>query len=355
MALNDIKDGDLEELQPQVETYVDEILQKVGVLVGQSVKRETLELKQGRFSDYFKRHQKTYMLTKMGWDGKEEGRLFYLCSIELAIVLTSFMMGTPAPSIAAKAQAKEFEPEFKEAYGEVSNQLWGNLNQLLIAKIDSNIHLSMQEAPPELPENGSANSNIEDLDYLFITIGVQVGDDLDPYNLTLMISTDFVNDIYAVNLGGAAGSAGGANFAGGLDAISAEQAMIKPYPVIQIGKSVGDALDLMEDSKLDCLPVIEDGKVVRMISKNNIEIIRSVFFDAPGQEERVSRLMCIGLSEVNKNQKLVSAQPSTNLKMIAKQMVKHNINSVPVVSETGEFEGLVTVHRIMEMLSQDSE
>jgi predicted transcriptional regulator len=67
--------------------------------------------------------------------------------------------------------------------------------------------------------------------------------------------------------------------------------MMTNYPTIDIHKTLKEAYHLMMENKVDALPLIENNKVARVITRNNLEIIRSVFFDAPGQEERNKKIL----------------------------------------------------------------
>ncbi len=348
MALGELEKSVLDEVEPQVGVYISELLKKIGILVNQPVKDESIEIKSGKFADFYKLNHQKFMLTKMSWDGKE-GRLFFVYSMELAITLTGWMMGQPGPTIAEKAKTLAFDDELKEAFGEISNQMWGGINQLFIAKIDKDIHLSL-DSTNELPEDGSKNAElIDELNYLFVKVMVKVAD-LEAFPLTFMISDNLASDVFGVALAGSAG--GGFNMGAGLDKITAEQVMIPDYPSMEIKNTVGDAYDLMDEQKLAALALTEEGKVVRMVTKNNLEVIRSVFFDAPGQEERISRLMCIPLKEVNTGQKLVKVKLSDNLKDVVAALLKSNVQSLPVVNETDEFAGMITLHHLIKKMTQ---
>ena len=350
MPLEPIDPSLLEQIQPQAEVYMEELMQKLGVLLNQTPKIEGLDYKHGSYADFFRLHQKKYMHSRMVWDGKP-GKLHFLGTLEFSIVFSAFLMGQAEVAIAEKVAKKDFDDGLREAYGEVSNQLYGGLNQLFIAKIDKGIHLTLEHTG-ELPEDGSANTeNFGDDAYLFIIVDIKIGE-LKNFTLIAALPDAHLPDIFGVSLGGDGGS--GADLAKALDKMPAESIMDKTHPTMDIKQSIGDAYDLMEEKKVDTLPLTEDGKVVRVVTKNNIEIIRSIFFDAPGQEERISRLMCLPLAEVNRDQKLVLAKPQDSVKSIVQSLVKFNITSVPVVNEAGELAGMVTSNRVLELVSKDA-
>lgn len=133
--------------------------------------------------------------------------------------------------------------------------------------------------------------------------------------------------------------------------IPVAEVMDRDCPKIEIEKTVGDLWDLMEEKQLDVLPIVEDEKrVVRMVTRNNIEIMKSVFFDAPGMEERRSRLMCLPLNVVNQGQELKSIKASETLDKALDLMIKNKIHSLPVVDDAGLLQGLLTSHGIFAKL-----
>lgn len=134
--------------------------------------------------------------------------------------------------------------------------------------------------------------------------------------------------------------------AAALEVSTCEQWMDKAHPVIDVGKSIGDAYDVMEARSIECLPIVKEGKVVKMITKNNVEIMRSVFSDVPGFEERLSRIMCLPLGEINPGQKLLTAKSSDPVLEVIKLMAKNKIHSVPVLTSEGELAGMITANGI---------
>ena len=143
----------------------------------------------------------------------------------------------------------------------------------------------------------------------------------------------------------------GASLKAELEKILAADAMIVDHPKIDAEKTVGDVWDLMEEKQLDCLPIIEDEtRVVRVITRNNLEIMKSVFFDAQGLEERQARIMCLPLNVVNQGQELKTIKTSENLAIALDLMCKNKIHSLPVIDDAGLFKGMLTSHGIFAKL-----
>ncbi|QQR80351.1 MAG: CBS domain-containing protein [Deltaproteobacteria bacterium] len=335
-----IAGANFNKLNPQARSYFEEIATKLGILVNQPTKIDQIEVFSGSFESFFKSYPKDFMLTKMAWDGKE-GLILFLTSMGLAIEASGFMMGFPANTVKEKVAKVQFDGEVEEAFGEVSNQLWGNINQCLIGKIDKNIRLSLKTTC-KLPQDGSKNSEVDDLFYVILKCQVHMSD-VDPQPLYLLISHLLAKDIFDVLLEPPQIDKETVfnKLTQDLDAVTAEQVMMKDYPTIDINKSLSDAYQCMIDHKVDALPLIQAGKVIRVITKNNLEIIKSVFFDAPGQEERNRKILQFPLMRVSANQKLISVGPQDLVGSIVKKMYETHIHTMPVVNADSQLLGMI--------------
>lgn len=135
-----------------------------------------------------------------------------------------------------------------------------------------------------------------------------------------------------------------------LEKVTVADAMVKDYPRLNAEKTVGDAWDLMEENQVDALPITEDDRVTRVITRNNIEIMKSIFFDAPGMEERQSRIMCIPLNTVNQGQELQTIKSTETLDKALALMVEKRIHSLPALDDAGAYQGMLTSHGIFTRL-----
>ncbi len=347
-----IKGSNFNKLNPQVKSYLEEIISKLSILIGQPAKLDAVEIFAGSFESFFKSYTKDYMLTKMSWDGKE-GSLLFLTSMPLAIEMASFMMGIPAKTVKDRVASLQFDGEVEEAFGEVSNQLWGNLNRSLIDKIDKNTRLSLKSTTKIL-QDGSKNSEIDDLFYLVLKASVDVAD-LGAQPLFFLLSHLLVKDIFDVLLSpediGKEEESSYIKLTKELDPLKVENVMMRDYPVIEVGKSIKDAYQLMLDKKIDAVPLLQQGKVIRMITRNNLEIIRSVFFDAPGQEERNRKILSWPLVRVSPGQKLVSLSPSDLLIDAMRKMYTLHIHSLPIVDMENKFLGMLTTFDLLKKIA----
>jgi CBS domain-containing protein len=117
---------------------------------------------------------------------------------------------------------------------------------------------------------------------------------------------------------------------------------------------VKDAARLMRENEVSGIPVVEDGKVLGIITENDIlkllevpernsqlwlpspfEIIEVPIRELIGWEEAKHALDNKGALSVGKvmSHPAIIARPDESLETVASRMVKHKINRVPVVAD----------------------
>lgn len=360
MALQPVDLAKYEDLLPQFEGVLAEVYKKLSVLVGKKISTKSLELYLGDYADFFKKYKKRYLLTKVGYDG-EKGAIFFLVPMELAIALSAMLMGKPEKTILDKIEAMDFDDELSEVYQEISNQLCGILNQVLAAQVDADIHLTLVRTE-DMPANGSKNTKIIDPFLYLCGVSVLNLDQIGEQSMYCLISRDFTRKFFDADMGSdvaASSSIGSIADAVVVDSLAAKSqqepktaadVMTAEYPTIDLYKTVGDAYEVMNAHDVDTLPITDDGTVVRMISKNNIEIIRSIFFDAPGQEVRIARLMGLSLSEINPDQNLIFVKPKDSVSSLCEKLIENKISSLPVLDEEKNLLGVVTSLNLLKLL-----
>lgn len=360
MALQPVDLAKFEDLLPQFEGILAEVYKKLSVLVGKKIASKSVELYLGDYADFFKKYKKRYLLTKAGYDG-ENGAIFFLVPMELAIALSALLMGKPEKTIIDKIEAMDFDDELSEVYQEISNQLCGILNQVLAAQVDADIHLTLIRTE-DMPANGSKNTKIIDPFHYLCGVSVLNLDQIGEQSMYCLISRDFTRKFFDADMGSdvvaksETGSiaddvvAGSPEMKSQSGSLAAADVMTQGHPSIDLYKTVGDAYDIMNAQDVDTLPITDDGVVVRMISKNNIEIIRSIFFDAPGQEVRIARLMGLSLSEINPDQVLISARFSDAVSTLSEKLVENKISSLPILGDDNSLLGVVTSLNLLKLL-----
>ncbi len=102
-----------------------------------------------------------------------------------------------------------------------------------------------------------------------------------------------------------------------------------PVNTVQPATTVEEALDMLYRLGHSGFPVLEDGRLVGVISRKDLEKARrSSLTHAP-----VKGFM---------SKKVISAHPEDSVNHVQRLMMSHNIGRVPLVNQKGELEGLVT-------------
>lgn len=135
------------------------------------------------------------------------------------------------------------------------------------------------------------------------------------------------------------------------------QVMTKPVVCISPEATVGEALSLMLERKVDDLPIVDDtnrvvgiitfADVLRRVRRQHplaINIFFTPFYYVEGYEEateRVKRLMELPVTEVC-TRSVITCGPEGHLADVAGLMVDHRIKRVPVVTDDGQLLGIIS-------------
>ncbi|SCM71163.1 IMP dehydrogenase [Desulfovibrio sp. 86] len=111
-----------------------------------------------------------------------------------------------------------------------------------------------------------------------------------------------------------------------------ESGMILDPVTISPNNTVQDALDLMSDFRVSGLPVVEDGRLVGILTNRDVRFIED------GHAVRVSDVM------TSKN--LVTVPMGTSLEEAKQHLHEHRIEKLLVVDEDGLLRGLITMKDI---------
>lgn len=108
---------------------------------------------------------------------------------------------------------------------------------------------------------------------------------------------------------------------------------------------VADHLDLAEDvmnlGRIRHMPVLEDGRLVGIVSERDLlasSLSKSLEF---GDRERRTFMKSVDVSEVMTGD-VICVEPSTPIREAARTMIRQRIGCLPVVDERGEPLGLIT-------------
>ncbi len=109
-----------------------------------------------------------------------------------------------------------------------------------------------------------------------------------------------------------------------LDKLTVGEIMTKNVITISPEISVEEATTLLHDNKIGCLPVVEDGNLVGMLTENDV---MDILIGVMGMKEKGSRL------EI-----LLEDKPGA-LAEITRVIKEHNVNIVSVVTDVADDEG----------------
>lgn len=80
------------------------------------------------------------------------GRFYLLFSLADAIVMSSILLGIPAPRIQEKRRLSIQEPDDVDAFGEIANQIIGSFNSVFQPKLPEKVHLKLLPPMKYVPE-----------------------------------------------------------------------------------------------------------------------------------------------------------------------------------------------------------
>lgn len=120
-------------------------------------------------------------------------------------------------------------------------------------------------------------------------------------------------------------------------AFTAEKIAASPVITLEESQDVSGALDILYDKDIGGCPVTEKGKLTGMVSRRDLQkALRSKLGDAP-----IRGFM---------RRRVITASPDEGIKSMRRKMAEDNISRLPVVSEDGELQGIVTSSDILQAL-----
>lgn len=110
----------------------------------------------------------------------------------------------------------------------------------------------------------------------------------------------------------------------------AESLVIRDVITLAPDQTIGDAIDLMQKHQISGLPVIEEGKLVGLITGRDVRFADRVL--------KVREVM---------TKKLITAEEGTTLEKAKEILHANRIEKLPIVDERGALKGLITFRDIM--------
>ena len=132
-----------------------------------------------------------------------------------------------------------------------------------------------------------------------------------------------------------------------------KEIMSKAPAVIEANRSVGAVLSLLREHGISHLPVLEEGKIVGLISLH--DIIEQIFYprkkrtvgDIKGENVPILNVPAKGIM----TKPVITVQPNITLRDAEKKMHDQNISCLPIV-ESNKLVGIVTKLDFLEPISQ---
>jgi len=121
--------------------------------------------------------------------------------------------------------------------------------------------------------------------------------------------------------------------------------MKKEILCVNVEQSIQDSYDILNEKKVSQIPILSFGnKIVSMINK---KMILNLLVEDLDNSRRIMKksLEDISLPEV------ITTDPLSDIRRVAKVMIELKIDAIPVVNEDGILEGLVSKTDIIRAVS----
>ena len=119
--------------------------------------------------------------------------------------------------------------------------------------------------------------------------------------------------------------------------------MSSPAVTLPAETRVVDALELMTVRKIRRVPILEEGKLVGILARSDLET-------AVGPDESSPRRIGVRLGDLM-GRSVVTVRPDDRLERAARLMLEHGISGLPVVEE-GRVVGLITESDVFEAFTR---
>lgn len=134
-----------------------------------------------------------------------------------------------------------------------------------------------------------------------------------------------------------------------MDKVRVNEIMTSPAVVIEPQVPVPAAAALMREKGIRHLPVVENGRLVGMVSRGDL---REASFSAAVNADTYELHFLLNRLTVGKlmTRKVFTVTPDAPIVHAAEMMTEHKIAGLPVVDESGGVVGIVTESDLLKML-----
>jgi CBS domain-containing membrane protein len=132
--------------------------------------------------------------------------------------------------------------------------------------------------------------------------------------------------------------------------VTVKELMTKSPATLDQNETLDLAEDIMHLGRIRHMPVLEDGKLVGIISQR--DLFRSALITALGFGRKTSRTLIksIRIKEIM-TRKVVAIGPDVNIKIAARQMTEKQIGCLPVLDD-GHLIGIITESDILRYVAE---
>ncbi len=121
--------------------------------------------------------------------------------------------------------------------------------------------------------------------------------------------------------------------------------MNTPVITVHVNDSMQKAATLMTDNKIGMLPVMNDAKLVGIVTDRDLKRAAPSSIESLEVKQLVSRLAQVKMNAIM-SRNPVTLHPDTTLEEAAAVLQQHNISGCPVLDQDGDLAGIITKNDI---------
>ena len=126
--------------------------------------------------------------------------------------------------------------------------------------------------------------------------------------------------------------------------------MSTPVITVETTDTIGDANELLEEHRIRSLPVLEDGKLVGILTDRDLKKASIAEHSGLDNHELLYLNTRIGVEEFMTPDPL-TVSPNATIGKVAKIMLREKISGIPVVDDTKGLVGMITQGDVFRMLT----
>jgi len=128
-----------------------------------------------------------------------------------------------------------------------------------------------------------------------------------------------------------------------------EDYMTSDLVVVDPETSLLEAQRLMGIKRIRSLPVVEDGKLVGLVTRTDMVKVEPSRFASPHNQEQSLAILLQPIEKIM-TRRLVTTTPKANLVSAASSMLENKIHCLPVLDDEGQLSGIITDSDLFRMV-----